>query len=74
MRKVFLDVLKEKYKSEYNEHRLAVEILMEKCVGISDHTNFIDEADKHISAMAHAVEKIDTVDELLTNNGEWENK
>ena len=36
---------------------LALDILMDKCVGISEHTSFIEEADKHISAMANAMEK-----------------
>ena len=57
MRTQFLSVLKNKYSVEYDEHMLALDILMDKCVGISEHTSFIEEADKHISAMANAMEK-----------------
>ncbi len=61
MRTQFLSVLKNKYSVEYDEHMLALDILIEKCVGISEHTNFIEEADKHISAMASSVEKQEVV-------------
>ena len=57
MRTQFLSVLKNKYSVEYDEHMLALDILMDKCVGISEHTSFIEEADKHISAMANDMEK-----------------
>ena len=57
MRTQFLSVVKNKYSVEYDEHMLALDILMDKCVGISEHTSFIEEADKHISAMANAMEK-----------------
>ena len=64
MRTQFLSVLKNKYSVEYDEHMLALDILMDKCVGISEHTSFIEEADKHISAMANAMEKQQVVEYL----------
>ena len=38
---------------------------MDKCVGISEHTNFIEEADKHIAEMASVLEKQEVVDYLI---------
>lgn len=68
MRNQFLSVLKNKYRVEYDEHMLALDILMDKCVGISEHTSFIEEADKHISAMANAMEKQEVVAYLEHKN------
>ena len=65
MKDAFLKVLNDGFRVEYDEHRLALEILMEKCVGISDHTNFIEEAKKHTSAMASASEQQEIITRLI---------
>ena len=65
MRDEFLKTLNASYKAKYGEHELALKILMDKCVGISEHTNFIEEADKHIAEMASVLEKQEVVDYLI---------
>ena len=65
MRDEFLKTLSASYRAKYSEHELALKILMDKCVGISEHTNFIEEADKHIAEMASVLEKQEVVDYLI---------
>ncbi len=69
MRDEFLKTLSASYRAKYSEHELALKILMDKCVGISEHTNFIEEADKHIEKMANVIEKQEVVDCLIHD---WE--
>lgn len=57
----FLETLTLKYAAKVNAHKLAMDILMEKCVGIGEHTDFIEEANKHVSGMSEARENIQTL-------------
>jgi len=61
MKDDFLKTLVLRYRYDLETHRLALNILMDKCVGISDHTNFIEEADKHLTGMSQARENIKTL-------------
>ena len=58
----FKTVLAKRYTAQIHQHYLELSILMDKPVGLGDHTNYIDEAHKHIQAIANAKEQLDIVE------------
>lgn len=64
--KTFYHALLQRYKSEIKEHALALTILTNEPVGIGEHTNYTEEAHKHISGIAQAKENIEALEAFDT--------
>lgn len=57
--------LKMKYQNEIQSYKTTLLIYFEKPVGISDHSDHIDEMDKLIEKMACANDKLTTLEKFL---------
>ena len=64
MRQVILDALEKRYEAHIAEAEATLKIYLENSVGIGEHPQHIDEADKLIEKIAHAEEKLQILKEF----------
>ena len=64
MIKAILDALEAKYDAQIAEADATIKIYLENSVGIGEHPQHIDEADKLIEKIATAEEKLKTLEEF----------
>ena len=64
MRQVILDALEKRYEAQISEAEATLKIYLENSVGIGEHPQHIDEADKLIEKIAHAEEKLQILKEF----------
>jgi len=64
MRQVILNALEKKYEAQIAEAEATLKIYLENSVGIGEHPQHIDEADKLIEKIAHAEEKLEILKEF----------
>ena len=64
MRQVILDALEKRYEAQIVEAEATLKIYFENSVGIGEHPQHIDEADKLIEKIAHAEEKLQILKEF----------
>jgi len=64
MRQVILNALEKKYEAQIAEAEATLKIYLENSVGIGEHPQHIDEADKMIEKIAHAEEKLEILKEF----------
>ena len=55
MRQVILDALEKRYEAQIAEAEATLKIYLENSVGIGEHPQHIDESDKLIEKIAHAL-------------------
>ena len=67
MKKAILTALEDRYKAQISEADAILKIYLEKSVGIGEHPQHIDEADKLIQKIANAEEKIKYYREVAEN-------
>jgi|TARA_R100001530_G_scaffold114902_1_gene81875 hypothetical protein len=56
-----LKALESKYQAEMDENNAMIEIILDKPVGISDHTKLVDELDNRINKIKNAEDKLSYV-------------
>tara|TARA_R100000687_G_C6400873_1_gene141803 strand:+ start:461 stop:727 length:267 start_codon:yes stop_codon:yes gene_type:complete len=56
-----LKALESKYQAEIDENNAMIEIILDKPVGISDHTKLVDELDNRINKIKNAEDKLSYV-------------
>ena len=57
-RKLIIEALEDRYNAQISEAEATLKIYLEKPVGIGEHPQHIDEADKLIEKIANAEEKL----------------
>jgi len=63
-RSLILQALEDKYNAQISEAEATLKIYLEKPVGIGEHPQHIEEADKLIDKIAQAEEKIKVIQEF----------
>ena len=63
-RSLILQALEDKYNAQISEAEATLKIYLEKPVGIGEHPQHIEEADKLVDKIAQAEEKIKVIQEL----------
>ena len=64
MKKAILTALEDRYKAQISEADAILKIYLEKSVGIGEHPQHIDEADKLIQKIANAEENLKVLEEF----------
>ena len=64
MKKAILTALEDRYKAQISEADAILKIYLEKPVGIGEHPQHIDEADKLIQKIATAEENLKVLEEF----------
>jgi len=64
MKKAILTALEDRYKAQISEADAILKIYLEKPVGIGEHPQHIDEADKLIQKIANAEENLKVLEEF----------
>ena len=64
LRRAILQALEDKYNAQISEAEATLKIYLEKPVGIGEHPQHIEEADKLVDIIAKAVEKIRILQEF----------
>ena len=64
MKKAILTALEDRYKAQISEADAILKIYLEKPVGIGEHPQHIDEADKLIQKIANAEENLKVLKEF----------
>jgi len=64
MKQVILDALEKRYEADIAEAEATLKIYLENSVGIGEHPQHLDEADKLIEKIAHAEEKLEILKEF----------
>ena len=64
MKKAILTALEDRYKAQISEADATLKIYLENSVGIGEHPQHIDEADKLIKKIANAEEKLKVLKEF----------
>lgn len=57
-RRLILEALEDRYNAQISEAEATLKIYLEKPVGIGEHPQHVDEADKLIEKIANAEEKL----------------
>ena len=57
-RRLIIDALEDRYNAQISEAEATLKIYLEKPVGIGEHPQHVDEADKLIEKIANAEEKL----------------
>jgi len=57
-RRLIIDALEDRYNAQISEAEATIKIYLEKPVGIGEHPQHVDEADKLIEKIANAEEKL----------------
>jgi methylaspartate ammonia-lyase len=63
-RSLILQALEDKYNAQISEAEATLKIYLEKPVGIGEHPQHIEEADKLVDKIAQAEEKIKVIQEF----------
>ena len=63
-RRLILDALEDRYNAQLSEAEATLKIYLEKPVGIGEHPQHVDEADKLIEKIATAEEKLKILQEF----------
>ena len=64
LRRAILQALEDKYNAQISEAEATLKIYLEKPVGIGEHPQHIEEADKLVDKIAQAEEKIKILQEF----------
>jgi len=64
MKKAILTALEDRYKAQISEADATLKIYLENSVGIGEHPQHIDEADKLIQKIANAEENLKVLEEF----------
>ena len=64
MKQVILDALEKRYEAQIAEAEATLKIYLENSVGIGEHPQHLDEADKLIEKISHAEEKLEILKEF----------
>ena len=64
MRDIFIDALVKKYEAEIAESKATLTIYLTNSVGIGEHPQHIEEADKLVDSIAQNEEKLGVVQRL----------
>ena len=64
LRRAILQALEDKYNAQISEAEATLKIYLEKPVGIGEHPQHIEEADKLVDKIAQAEEKIKVIQEF----------
>ena len=64
MKKAILEALEKRYEAQIAEADATLKIYLDNSVGIGEHPQHIDEADKLIEKIAHAEEKLQILKEF----------
>ena len=64
MKQVILDALEKRYEADIAEAEATLKIYLENSVGIGEHPQHLDEANKLIEKIAHAEEKLEILKEF----------
>ena len=64
LRRAILQALEDKYNAQISEAEATLKIYLEKPVGIGEHPQHIEEADKLVNKIAQAEEKIRILQEF----------
>lgn len=58
---VWVEALASKYESEIKVAKATLQVYFKNSVGIGEHSDLVEEFDKHIDALASAEEKLETL-------------
>ena len=64
MKQIILEALEKRYEAQIAEADATLKIYLDSSVGIGEHPQHIDEADKLIEKIAHAEEKLEILKEF----------
>ena len=64
MKQIILEALEKRYEAQIAEADATLKIYLDNSVGIGEHPQHIDEADKLIEKIAHAEEKLQILKEF----------
>ena len=59
---MFYNALRKKYEAEIEESKAALQIYLNKSVGIGEHSDLITELDKYVSKLATAEDNLATLE------------
>ena len=62
MREPIVNALVAKYKAQVAEHKINIEVLLEKQVGVAEHPGIIETIDAEITKLAEAEDKLYVVE------------
>ena len=68
IKNAILDALEKRYDAQIAEAEATLKIYLEKSVGIGEHPQHIDEADKLIGKICHATEKKKELKNFVDNS------
>lgn len=67
MRNLIIDTLKSHAKGHLDKHITNVEILLEKGVGLANHTDFIDSIEREIDEIAKYHDQLEVLEKYFAN-------
>lgn len=70
LRNEMIEAARAYYGSAINKHRVNVEILLEKGVGVAEHPDVMETIDGELSRMAEYHDRIEMLDKYFTRNGD----